>query len=56
LVDESIRQEWEAEQNRLKLQLVEEDKFEWVLDLDHPENTTLKRVAAIDISYSKHNE
>ena len=31
-VDETVRAEWEAEQNRLKEQLEETDRFEWRLD------------------------
>ena len=43
-VDQEVKDRWEAEQNALKLQLIEEDKFEWILDIDAPDNTTLKRV------------
>ena len=52
-VDEAVRAEWETEQNRLKLQLEESDRFDWCLDRANPSNTTLSRVAALDISYSK---
>jgi len=50
-----VRADWEAEQNRLKQQLEESDRFDWVLDKQNPANTSLTRVAAIDISYSKHD-
>ena len=52
-VDETVRAEWEKEQNRLKEQLEESDRFDWCLDRENPSNTTLSRVAALDISYSK---
>lgn len=55
-VDESVRTEWENEQNRLKALLEESDRFDWRLDLADPANTTLERVAALDISYSKHDQ
>lgn len=50
-----MRADWEAEQNRLKQQLEESDRFDWVLDKQNAANTSLTRVAAIDISYSKHD-
>ena len=43
-VDEAIKQEWEKQQNELKLKLIESDSFDWVLDIDNPDNTTLKLV------------
>lgn len=47
--------EWENEQNRLKQRLEESDRFDWRLDNENPDNTTLSRVAAVDISYSKND-
>lgn len=35
--------------------LEETDRFDWVLDKQNPSNTTLERIAAVDISYSKHD-
>ena len=55
-VDQDIRTQWEEEQNRLKQQLEETDRFDWVLDRNNPANTTLTRVGAVDISYSKHDQ
>ena len=52
-VDEQVRQQWEDEQNRLKQQLEETDRFDWTIDRENIENSTLTRVAAVDISYSK---
>ena len=52
-VDEQVRQQWEDEQNRLKQQLEETDRFDWTIDRENVENSTLTRVAAVDISYSK---
>ena len=51
-----MREAWKAEQEELREQLKEYDDFKWVLDLEDCTKTTLKRVAAIDISYSKVNE
>lgn len=55
-VDEQVRAEWEAEQNRLKKQLEETDRFNWSIDKENLANSTLTRVAAVDISYSKHDQ
>ena len=55
-VDEDIRTQWENEQNRLKEMLEETDRFDWHLDRNNPSNTTLTRVGAVDISYSKHDQ
>ena len=52
LVSDQIKERWETEQNQLKQQLIEENRFDWILDSD-PSKTTLTRVGAIDISYSK---
>lgn len=55
LVDDEVKLKWENEQLALKAQLEEADRFDWVLDRANPANTTLKRVAAVDISYSRTN-
>jgi len=52
-VEDDIKARWEVEQNTLKANLDEDDRYDWVLDTDNPDNTTLKRIAAVDISYSK---
>eukprot|EP00347_Sterkiella_histriomuscorum_P021420 403334040 len=53
-VDEEVRDKWMLEQNTLKQQLIEdEDKFSWVIDPSNYSNSTLRYIAAIDISYSK---
>ena len=52
-VDEAKRAEWENEQNRLKQMLEEDDRLDWTLDMQDLSNSTLKRVGAVDISYSK---
>ena len=39
----------------MKLKLEESDRFDWILDRENPKNNTLKRIGAIDISYSKNN-
>ena len=46
-VDEAVKEQWEKEQNELKLKLVESDSFDWVLDLESPDHTTLKLVRMI---------
>ena len=38
------------------MKLIEEDKFEWKIDLEDSEKTSLKYIAAIDISYSKKDD
>ena len=55
-VNASVRADWVTEQARLKQQLEEEDRFSWRLDRSDPSQTTLTRVAAVDISYSKRNQ
>ena len=37
----------------MKQQLEETDRFDWTIDRENVENSTLTRVAAVDISYSK---
>ena len=44
LVDDSVRQAWETEQNALKMKLIEADLFDWILDLEDSSKTTLKQV------------
>ena len=39
----------------MKVQLEEENRFDWILDTEDASKTTLKRIAAVDISYSKTN-
>ena len=51
-VADAIKAQWEVEQNTLKANLEEDDRHDWVLDTANPDNTTLKRIAAVDISYS----
>ena len=53
--DEKTKELWEAEQNKLREKLEVENRFEWVFDKQNSANTTLKKVAAVDISYSKTN-
>jgi len=52
LVEDKQKEKWEKEQNALKAMLEIEDRHDWVFDQESSENTTLKRVAAVDISYS----
>ena len=39
----------------MKLKVETNDRHDWVLDTVNPGKTTLQRIAAIDISYSKTN-
>lgn len=52
-VEDYVRGKWEKEQQALKLNLEEDDRFDWAFDHKEPNITTLTRVAAVDISYSK---
>jgi hypothetical protein len=51
-----VKERWTAEQDRLKVNVVLDDDFDWALDADEDSDfLPLSLVGAVDISYSRND-